>query len=131
MALTPSEEKTLLQSFARLGQVWGVARKGYIATVNGAIVGTWAWNTSKMPINPNDKEFTKTIRGLQKSGILHRVPVQGPTLKDFDQAEAVSDSSRLEAMPLNQANPGLLDYALKQLGYLVIDSNLPVANGGE
>ena len=130
MALTTAEEKTLLQSFARLGQVWGVARKGYIATVNGAVVGTWAWNTTKMILNPTDKDFTKAVRGLQKSGILHRVPVSGPTEQDLN-AEAVSDTSRLEAMPLNQANPGILDYALKQLGYLVIDSNLPVANGGE
>lgn len=121
-------EEEIVQSFARLADVWGVTRKGLVVSINGARVGTWSWNKQRMVINAEDDEFGKVVRRLQKDGIIHRVPGE---VRPSDDAEETTGTSILEVLPLTKATPGLLDSALKQEGYLVIDLNLPLLNEEE
>ncbi len=120
-----AEMVKIFESFARISDVWGGTRRGIIISVNGARVGTWSWNKSQMVINPEDREFRRTFRKLKREGILRRIPIK---LKDTaGKVIENAGESGLRILPINQATPGILDFALKQLGYLVIDLNLPLA----
>lgn len=116
----PTEEE-LVGAFSRLAQVWSIRRRGMIISFAGDRVATWTWNKNRMIVNPEDSQFRKVFRSLNRDGIFKRVPA-----KKLSEDEDVVNTSALISVPLSQASPGELDHALKLEGYFVIDVELPL-----
>lgn len=116
----PTEEE-LVGAFSRLAQVWDIRRRGIIISFTGDRVATWNWNKNRMSISPEDREFRKVLRNLNKDGIFKRVPA-----KKLPGNEDVVNTSALVSVPLSQTSPGELDHALKLEGYFLVDMELPL-----
>lgn len=111
-------QKAVFDAFRRIGEVWGQARKGIIVAFNGTRVGTWVWNSGRMLIKSEDKDFKVLIDNLQKLGVMVREPVKNLVQSD---SKLGNISSTLVTVPLGSIAPGTLDHVLKLEGYFVID----------
>jgi hypothetical protein len=128
MATNTEKQKQLLESFVRIGQVWGAARRGVIVSFNGARVGTWFWQNDRMMIKPEDEEFRKVIRKLNKQGITVASPAPRIGVEELDNSDISfwGTTMAFETEPLSSAAPGTLDHALKLEGFFLIDLNLSI-----
>jgi hypothetical protein len=111
----------IINALDNIGSVWGVARSGIVVSLTGGRVGTWNWNQSRLLVNPEDDNFKKAFRELSKRGILVREPTKR---SKENAADEDSIASVLRVMPFTKASPGELDFALKEIGYFVIETNL-------
>lgn len=119
-------DREIIDAFAGISEVWGVARKGILVGLNGARAGTWSWNKRRMFVNPEEgSDFLKVMRRLQKDGVVVREPASKLSGSDDN---LTGDASVQVTKELGRLTPGELDHALKLEGFFLIDSELPISN---
>lgn len=117
-------QKQVLEAFARIGTVWGQARKGIIVSFNGVRVGTWVWQKSRMLVKSETKDFKTLIQDMQKNGILVQEPAEALGTPEDELLPGPATS--LVSIPFGSAAPGVLDHALKLEGYYLLDLAIPL-----
>lgn len=118
-------DKEIIDTIETLNTVWGVSRSGLIISLSGARVGTWTWNKARLLVSPQNDQFKKDFRQLTANGILIKEPVKGDKNLDVETDSTTSMPSTLRVLPVSQAAPGELDFALKAIGYFMIETDLP------
>ena len=122
------ERQRILGAFLKLGEIYNVGRQGIIVSFNGIRVGNWKWDTNRMLVSAINgdvgNKFRKTLREIIKEGVMTS---EVRTSTD----DALETQIFYKLTEISKLAPGELDGIMRDSGYFVIDSNLPVLANGE
>lgn len=123
------EIKEVIGSFLKIGDVYNIGRQGIISSFNGTRVGTWKWDTNRMVVSAlngdTGSKFRKILQDIIAEGVM------APEVRETRDEDILKTQIFYKLTEVSKLSPGELDSVMREKGYFVIDSNLPILSEGD